>query len=292
MPRYAAMWSGGKDGAFAAWRARERGLDVALLLNIYDAPSARVRFHATRAEVIAAQAAATGMPLRQVATTWDGFDGAFRGALAGLKAEGFAGVIFGDIHLADVRGWYEDRVRAAGLEHVEPIWGEPPGALLGQIVASGVGAVITCVELANLDETWLGRVIDDSFIDAIARTGVDPCGENGEYHSFAFAGPLFQRPFLWAAGERRVEGGFAQIDVVDLAAEVARDTVAARPDLAVGTRTARPKAWGALAAHGVSALRQRLGRKPTDAERRAIWDALWRAAGSARDSRKESDRDR
>src|SRR5437660_1610417 len=159
------MWSGGKDGAFAVWRGRERGLDVRLLLNFYDAPSRRVRFHATRAEVIAAQAAATRIPLRQIATTWEDFEGAFRGALANLKAEGFDGVIFGDIHLADV------------------------------------------------------------------------------------------------------------------AADVARETVAAWPDLAMGTRSARPKAWGALAARGVSALRARLERKPTDAERRAIWDALWRAAG-------------
>lgn len=283
MARYAGMWSGGKDSAFAVWRARERGVDVTLLLNIYDAPSARVRFHATRAEVIATQAAATGIALRQVATSWDGFDAAFRSALADLKAEGFAGVIFGDIHLADVRAWYEDRVRAAGLEHVEPIWGESPGALLQQIVESGVRAVITCVEIAKLDETWLGRVIDETFVEAIAGTNIDPCGENGEYHSFVFAGPLFQRPFLWATGERRIEAGFAQIDVVDLASEVARETVEAWPDLAAGTRTARPKAWGALAAHGVSALRERLGRRATDGERRAIWDALWREAGKAPD---------
>ena len=286
------MWSGGKDGAFAVARARERGLDVVSLLNIYDAPSDRVRFHATRAEVIAAQAAATGIPLRQVATSWEGFEDAFRAALGQLKADGFAGVIFGDIHLADVRAWYEDRVRAAGLEHVEPVWGEAPSALLRQIVGSGLRAVVTCVELAKLDESWLGRVIDEPFVDAIARTNVDPCGENGEYHSFAFAGPLFRRPFLWSAGERRVDGGFAQIDVIDLAAEIARETVAAWPDLATGTRTARPKSWGALAAHGVTALRSRLERKPTDAERRAIWDALWRAARESRGAGEQPDGDR
>ena len=273
------MWSGGKDGAFAVWRGRGRGLDVKLLLNFYDAPSRRVRFHATRAEVIAAQAAATRIPLRQIATTWEDFEGAFRGALANLKAEGFDGVIFGDVHLADVRAWYEERVRAAGLEHVEPIWGEPPADVLRENVVTGMRAVVTCVELAKLDESWLGRVIDDSFIDAIAETGVDPCGENGEYHSFAFAGPLFRVPLVWERGAPRVDGLFAQIDVVDVAADVARETVAAWPDLAMGTRSARPKAWGALAARGVSALRARLERKPTDAERRAIWDALWRAAG-------------
>src|SRR5437773_12466332 len=101
MTSYAAMWSGGKDGAFAVWRGRERGLDVRLLLNFYDAPSRRVRFHATRAEVIAAQAAATRIPLRQIATTWEDFEGASRGAPANLQAGGFHGVLCGDSHLAD-----------------------------------------------------------------------------------------------------------------------------------------------------------------------------------------------
>src|SRR6184192_3497527 len=181
------MWSGGKDGAFAVWRGRERGLDVRLLLNFYDAPSRRVRFHATRAEVIAAQAAATSIPLRQIATTWEGFEGAFRGALANLKAEGFDGVIFGDIHLADVRAWYEERVRARGLDHVEPIWGEKPAELVAEFVSSGLRAVVTCVETAKLDESWLGRVIDEAFVRDIAEEAVDPAGENGEYHSFAFS---------------------------------------------------------------------------------------------------------
>jgi diphthamide synthase (EF-2-diphthine--ammonia ligase) len=133
--------------------------------------------------------------------------------LASLRAEGFTGVVFGDIHLADVRAWYEDRVTAAGLEHVEPIWGQPPQLLLDEFIASGGRAVITCVELAKLDEAWLGRVIDERFASAIANTAADPCGENGEYHSFAFAGPVFKKPLAWIAGERRLDSGFAQLDL-------------------------------------------------------------------------------
>jgi len=73
--------------------------------------------------------------------------------------------------------------------------------------------VITCLELAKLDEAWLGRVTDDRFASNIAKTGVDACGENGEYHSFAFAGPVFKKPVSWTAGERRVDSGFAQLDL-------------------------------------------------------------------------------
>ena len=211
--RYALMWSGGKDSALALMRARSRGLDVARLLNIYDPASDRVRFHATRRELIQAQADAIGIELRQYGVAWNSYEPAFRGVLDGLRAEGFRGVVFGDIHLADVRAWYEDRVRAAGLEHVEPIWGEAPATLVAEFVASGSRAVITCCELPKLGEEWLGRVIDERFVASIGATGIDPAGENGEYHSFVFAGPLFKAPLRWRAGGRRAEGDFAQLDI-------------------------------------------------------------------------------
>jgi len=211
--RYALMWSGGKDSALALDRASKAGLDVARLVSFYDSTTRRVRFHATRVEMLEAQAVAIGISLRAIPTAWAEMEANLRHELASLREEGFTGVVFGDIHLADVRAWYEDRVTAAGLQHVEPIWGEPPELLLGEFVASGGRAVITCVDLAKLDEAWLGRVIDERFASEIGTTGADPCGENGEYHSFAFAGPVFKQPLAWIAGERRLDSGFAQLDV-------------------------------------------------------------------------------
>jgi uncharacterized protein (TIGR00290 family) len=207
------MWSGGKDSALVLDRSTKAGIEIARLISFYDSASRRVRFHATRVEMLEAQAAAIGVDLRAIPTTWPQMDAALRTELSSLREEGFAGVVFGDIHLADVRAWYEERVTAAGLKHVEPMWGEPPAALLAEFIASGGRAVITCVDLARLDEGWLGRVTDESFASGIGMTGVDPCGENGEYHSFAFAGRVFKRPVSWIAGERRQEGGFAQLDL-------------------------------------------------------------------------------
>lgn len=285
MPPYAVMWSGGKDSALALTRARRDGLTIGCLLNFIDADSRRVRFHHTRAELIAAQAVAIGVPLRQRGTTWEGFEATFGAALAELRREGFAGVVFGDIHLVDVRAWYEERVRGSGLEHVEPIWGEAPATLLGEFIASGGRAVLTCREIARLDEGWLGRVLDEAFPAEIARVPIDPCGENGEYHSFAFAGPPFRAPVAWASGGRHEERGFAMLDLVDPRDDgvvAATETLAAWPELAEGTARGRPKAWGALAAQGVLAYRRRVGRPPTEDERRALWDALWRGATEAR----------
>lgn len=274
------MWSGGKDSAMALTRARAIGLEVAALLNFVDDASRRVRFHATRAELIAAQAAATGVPLRQLATSWAGFEAEFRSVLADLAQEGFAGVIFGDIHLADVRAWYEARVRDAGLEHVEPLWGEPPAALLREFVTGGGRAVVTCCEQGKLDDGWLGRIIDERFVEEIAATGIDACGENGEYHSFAFAGPIFRAPVAWTGGEVRIQDGFAQLDLLSPLDAVVAAIVAEHQELAREVHSRAPKAWGRLAALGVVAYRGRLGRALTDPERRALWSSLWRIATS------------
>lgn len=209
------MWSGGKDSALALDRAIKSGIEVDRLISFYDSATRRVRFHATRVEMLEAQAAAIGIDLHAIPTTWREMEANLRGQLISLRAEGFTGVVFGDIHLADVRSWYEERVTAAGLKHIEPIWGEPPHLLLGEFISSGGRAVVTCVELAKLDEGWLGRVTDDRFASEIARTSVDACGENGEYHSFAFDGPVFRKPLSWTAGERRLDSGFAQLDLTE-----------------------------------------------------------------------------
>jgi uncharacterized protein (TIGR00290 family) len=208
------MWSGGKDSALALQRATAARMQVTRLINFYDAVTGRVRFHATRVNMIQAQADAAGIDLRTIGTSWPEMDARLAAELGALRSEGFAGVVFGDIHLADVRAWFEDRVKAVGLEHVEPIWGEAPTQLVREFVQTGGRAVITCVDLSRLDSSWLGRIIDERFLADIAATQADPCGENGEYHSFAFRGPAFTHPVGWIAGETRSESGFSQLDVL------------------------------------------------------------------------------
>jgi len=212
--RYALMWSGGKDSALALQRATAAGMHITRLINFHDAVTHRVRFHATRVNMIQAQADAVGIDLRAIGTSWPEMEARLAAELSVLRLEGFAGVVFGDIHLADVRAWFEDRVKAVGLEHVEPIWGEPPAQIVREFVQTGGRAVITCVDLSRLDSSWLGRIIDERFLDDIAATQVDPCGENGEYHSFAFEGPAFTYPVVWVPGETRSESGFSQLDVL------------------------------------------------------------------------------
>ena len=212
--KYALMWSGGKDSALALNRARSSGLNVARLITFFEAATGRVRFHATTVAMVEAQAAAIGIDLVAIGTSWPAMEARLDEELVAIRSEGFAGVVLGDIHLADVRTWYEQRVIAAGLEHLEPIWGEPPAKLLQEFVDTGGRAVITCVDLKRLDGAWLGRIVDQRFIDDIIATGIDPSGENGEYHSFAFAGPAFARELNWRPGETRSDARFVQLDVI------------------------------------------------------------------------------
>ncbi len=152
--------------------------------------------------------------LRAIGTAWPEMEGRLQLELARLREDGFAGVVLGDIHLADVRAGYEERVTTAGLEHVEPIWGESPMTLVSEFAESGGRAVITCVDRTRLEPSWLGRIVDESFPDEILVTGIDPCGEHGEYHSFAFQGPMFDHPVSWRPGETRIDSRFSQLDVL------------------------------------------------------------------------------
>jgi diphthine-ammonia ligase len=212
---YALMWSGGKDSALALQRATAAGIHVKRLINFYDAATGRVRFHATRVNMVQAQADAAGIELRTIGTSWPEMEARLAAELAAMQSEGFAGVVFGDIHLVDVRAWYEDRVKAAGLEHVEPIWGEEPIHLVREFVEAGGRAVITCVDRSRLDSTWLGRIVDERFLDDIALTQADACGENGEFHTFAFQGPAFAHAVFWKPGETHSASGFVQLDIVE-----------------------------------------------------------------------------
>ncbi|HLZ21238.1 MAG TPA: hypothetical protein VKQ30_03855, partial [Ktedonobacterales bacterium] len=216
---YVVCFSGGKDSMLALDRAQRSGLPIARLVTLFDEASERVRFHAVPVSVMRAQAEALALPLNVYPTTPTTFEEVFLSALTQARSEGITGVIFGNIHLADVRAWYEDRVRSAGLEHVEPLWGEPPERLVREVVARGYTAVLTCIEEAKTEADWLGQPLSEDLIAAFERRGIDPCGEYGEYHTLVTNGPLFRMPLAvrfgdaHSEGEPQLQGRFRQLDV-------------------------------------------------------------------------------
>jgi diphthine-ammonia ligase len=213
--RYAILWSGGKDSCLSLWHARKLGLVVTSLVNFFDEATSRVRFHATRTELIAQQAAALGLDLIQRPTSSDNYSAVVSDTLRMLKEHDYAGLVAGDIHLEDVREGNEVNAARAGLRLVEPLWHGNGVALLEDFVASGFRAVLTCCDERWPDILRPGREIDRAFIeDVSAATAIDPSGEYGEYHSFVFDGPLFMGRVGWQAGAIRRSNGFAQLDLV------------------------------------------------------------------------------
>ncbi len=214
LDQYALMSSGGKDSTLALDRARRQGFNVRCMVNIYHGPSKRVAFHGVRSSLIAAQAVACGLEHLTAATGPDEYEPVFLRLLDEVKGRGLTGIIFGNIHLDDVRAWFECRVTAAGLEHVEPLWGDPPAEILREVIERGFRAVVVSVDNELGAGDLLGKELDTEFLTVLAeRNTIDPCGEGGEYHSFVYDGPTFSAPMQIVPGDIRIQDHHRLLDL-------------------------------------------------------------------------------
>jgi uncharacterized protein (TIGR00290 family) len=239
-PKAAMFWSGGKDSAMALDRVLRQGdYEVACLVTTINPEFGRVSMHGVREALVEAQAEAAGLRLQRMSVASAGsnevYVAALRGVLADLRAEGVEAVIFGDIFLADLRAWRENFLAEIGIDGVFPLWGEDTRALAEDFVARGFKAVICCADDARLDERAVGRTLDAAFFASLPA-GLDPCGENGEYHSFVYAGPVFQQPIRWRPGERVYRPLAAATAASDAAADDLHPAIAV-PAAPAGTRT-------------------------------------------------------
>jgi uncharacterized protein (TIGR00290 family) len=199
-------WSGGKDSALALNRIlREGRYEVVSLLTTCNEHFQRVSMHGVRLELLERQAAAIGLPLEKIFVSQrssnEEYQQKMSACLSAYKARGVTGCAFGDIFLEDLKRWREENLAGIGMRGVFPIWKEDSRELIREFIALGFGTVICCVNDAWLDETAVGRNIDEEFIRSLPAN-VDPCGENGEFHSFAFAGPVFKEPVKFKVGEK------------------------------------------------------------------------------------------
>jgi uncharacterized protein (TIGR00290 family) len=199
-------WSGGKDSALALNRilADDR-YEVVTLLTTCNEHFQRVSMHGVRLELLELQAAAIGLPLEKVFVSQRGSNEEYQermsACLLAHKAQGVTACVFGDIFLEDLKLWREQNLALIGMRGIFPIWKIDSRELIREFIALGFGSVICCVNDAYLDEKAVGRSIDQAFIDSLPAN-VDPCGENGEFHSFAFAGPVFKKPVRFTVGEK------------------------------------------------------------------------------------------
>lgn len=210
-------WSGGKDSALALHRLRESGdwRPEALLTTVtedYD----RVSMHGVRNALLEEQAASLRLPLVRIYIPADcsneTYDERMLSAMTECKGQGIDHVAFGDIYLQDVRRYREERLAQVSVQGVFPLWGLDTGRLARDFIGLGFRAVITCVDSRVLDASFAGREFDEGFL-ADLPPGVDPCGENGEFHSFVYDGPGFRFPLAVEVGDRVERAGFLFADV-------------------------------------------------------------------------------
>jgi uncharacterized protein (TIGR00290 family) len=217
-PKALVAWSTGKDSAWALHEVRRAGtLDVVGLLTTVTSGFERVSMHAVRERLLDLQAASVGLPCRKVRIPFpcvnERYEAEMARALAEARAEGVTQVVFGDLFLADVRAYREAKLAGSGIEPVFPLWGRDTSRLVREMLDAGLRATLTCVDPGALTPAFLGRALDAALLEALPA-GVDPCGERGEFHTFAWDGPMFAAPIPVRPGEIVTRDGFAFADLL------------------------------------------------------------------------------
>jgi len=210
-------WSSGKDSAWMVHVLRQRvDVQLAALLTTINEPAQRVAMHAVRVDLLEAQADALGLPLRQIPIpspcSNDVYERAMAAAVARAVAEGFTHIAFGDLFLEDIRRYREEKLAGTGLTPLFPLFDADTPRLAREMVASGLGARITCVNPKVIDRSFAGREFNASLLDDLPPS-IDPCGERGEFHTFAYKGPMFARAIPIETGITIERDGFVFTDL-------------------------------------------------------------------------------
>ncbi len=211
-------WSGGKDCAMTLYEIQQRPeYQVASLLTTLTADYDRVSMHGVRRSLLERQAESLSLPLHEVfiskEATNEEYASKMQAALTDFQKTGVSSVVFGDIHLEDVRKYREDNLSKVGMKAIFPIWGRDTVELTRTFVELGFKAIVTCIDSKVLDKTFTGRIIDEGFL-AQLPANVDPCGENGEFHSFVFDGPIFKKRIQYTVGQIVLRDSFYFYDLI------------------------------------------------------------------------------
>jgi uncharacterized protein (TIGR00290 family) len=217
MKRVLLSWSSGKDSAWTLHLLRQvPDVEVVGLLTTLNEAAQRVAMHAVRRELLEAQARATGLPLTMLNLPWpcnnQQYETILLAACKDIVARGVQAVAFGDLFLRDIRQYRETQMKNTGLEPMFPLWDLPTDRLARDMLAAGLRARITCVDLAKLPRDFAGREFDERLF-ADLPPAADRCGENGEFHTFCYAGPMFSAPIACVPGEVVEREGFAFADL-------------------------------------------------------------------------------
>jgi uncharacterized protein (TIGR00290 family) len=217
-PKALISWSSGKDSAFALHEVRRAGeFEIVGALTTVTETFGRVSIHGVRQDIVRAQCEAAGLPQRIVPIPYpcpnEIYETRMSEAVAHAVADGISYMIFGDLFLADIRAYREQKLAGTGITPLFPLWERPTEALAQAMIASGLEAYLATVDLKKLPAEFAGRKFDAQLLMDLPA-GVDPCGENGEFHTCVVAGPMFAKRLSVATGERVERDGYAYCDLV------------------------------------------------------------------------------
>lgn len=204
-PKALMNWSGGKDSALTLYKLiQSQDYEIACLLTSISEKYQRISMHGVRVDLLIAQTESIGIPLVKMEIpdmpSMEVYEETMRDTLSKLKKEGITSSIFGDIFLEDLRAYRESKLAELGMKGVFPLWKQPTDRLILEFLDLGFKTITTCVNEKYLDKSFVGRVIDEDFLKDLP-SGVDPCGENGEFHTFVYDGPIFSKPVEFEIGE-------------------------------------------------------------------------------------------
>lgn len=211
-------WSSGKDSAWSLHVLKQDGgVDLAGLVTTVNETFDRVAMHGVRRTVLEAQAEAAGLPLHVIDLPWpcsnEEYEKRMGAFVEGAIKDGVEAMAFGDLFLEDIRQYRENNLEGTGITPLFPVWGMPTDRLADDMVAAGLRAHVTCVNPKKLSGDFAGRTFDAAFLDDLPET-IDPCGENGEFHTCVFTGPMFETPIAVTPGEIQERDGFVFADVM------------------------------------------------------------------------------
>lgn len=191
--RFFMSWSGGKDSCLSLYRMLTQGHTCASLFTMVDPDHGFSRSHGLTTAMLLAQTSALGLPLTTASATWESYEPHFIQVAQSFASQGIQAAVFGDIDLQAHKDWEERICAACGLTPYLPLWGEHRETLVREFIDLGFQALIVTVDERQMPIDYLGKTLDHALVDRMLNQGIDPCGENGEFHTFVFDGPLFRR---------------------------------------------------------------------------------------------------
>lgn len=213
-----SSWSGGKDSCLACYKAMESGYDVRYLLNFISREHKRCCFHGIEGKLLRLQAELIGIPLvqKEVSPDMEKYEKEFKEAVSELKTAGIGKMVFGDVYLQEHKDWVERVCKDLKIQPIEPLWGIPPDKIVEEFIELGFKAIVVSCQAKLFGQEFVGRYVDRDFLAELKKRQICPCGENGEFHTFVFDGPIFKKRIEITRSQTVLKEGFWKYWFLDI----------------------------------------------------------------------------